>query len=233
MSPHPLDNPVWHSLASVHAGLAIRNGNTARYPRALAPFIAVGAADEQAGLQLAPLVEPDETAFLVGIAPPMPPGLQITHEASIVQMVCDSRLDTLPGPEITALSAAHRDDMLALIALVYPGYFRARTPELGNYLGIYCDGRLAAMAGERMHLQGYQEISAVCTHPDFQGRGLARLLVAALVNQIHDRGDIPFLHTEHDNLRARALYERLGFKLRNSIPIWSIQSRGGLPGPSA
>lgn len=232
MSPHPLDNPVWHSLTSVHAGFAIRNGNAARYPRALAPFIAVGIADEQAGQQLLPLVEEDETAFLVGLAPPLPPGLKIKHQASIVQMVCDSRLDTVSGPEITTLSATHRDDMLALIALVYPGYFRARTPELGNYLGIYCDGRLAAMAGERMHLEGYQEISAVCTHPDFQGRGLARQLVVALVNQIHDRGDIPFLHTEHDNLRARSLYERMGFTLRSSISIWGIQSRGNHPSPS-
>lgn len=225
MSPHPLDNPVWHSLTSAHASFAIRNGNAARYPRPLAPFIAVGVADEQAGQQLAQLIEEGESAFLVGLAPPMPPGLHIKHQALIVQMVCDSRLDSIPGPGITPLSTAHRDDMLALIALVYPGYFRARTPELGNYLGIYCDGMLAAMAGERMHLDGYQEISAVCTHPDFQGRGLARQLVVALVNQIHERGDIPFLHTEDDNLRARALYERLGFKLRSSVPIWNIQTQ--------
>jgi len=113
--------------------------------------------------------------------------------------------------------------VLALTALVYPHYFRARTMELGRYFGIYREGRLAAMIGERLGTDRHQEISAVCTHPDFVGQGHARRLLAWLSNDVLARGRLPFLHVSRDNDRAMRLYEQNGYQLRRTIPFWSLQ----------
>ena len=113
--------------------------------------------------------------------------------------------------------------MLALTALVYPHYFRARTMELGRYFGIYLDGRLAAMIGERLGTDGHTELSAICTHPDFTGRGFARRLTAWLGNDVLAQGRMPFLHVSHENARAKALYQRMGFRLRRDIGFWSLR----------
>jgi predicted GNAT family acetyltransferase len=143
--------------------------------------------------------------------------------ADLAQMVCTQRIPLVDGPEIIELSAAHRADVLALVALVYPHYFRERTMELGRYFGIYRDGRLAAMIGERLGTDAYQEMSAICTHPDFNGRGYARRLTAFLTNDTLDRGRTPFLHVSHENVRAKRLYEQLGYRLRRDIPFWSLR----------
>ena len=110
-------------------------------------------------------------------------------------------------------------DLLDLTARVYPHYFRPRTIAMGRYFGIYDGDRLAAMAGERMHCEGHREISAVCTHTDFLGRGQARRLIALSTNRILGAGERPFLHFSHENTRAKALYERLGFAFRSDVPL--------------
>ena len=94
---------------------------------------------------------------------------------------------------------------------------------MGRYLGIYVGGSLAAMAGERMRPDGHQEISAVCTNPSYTGRGYAQRLVAALNNDILDRGAQPFLHVSHENVRAKALYEHMGFRRRTDIPLRALR----------
>ena len=95
--------------------------------------------------------------------------------------------------------------------------------ELGRYFGIYQDGRLAAMIGERLATDAYQEMSAICTHPDFNGRGYARRLTALLTNDVLARGRTPFLHVSHANRRAKHLYEQLGYSLRRDIGFWSLR----------
>ena len=110
-----------------------------------------------------------------------------------------------------ALGAGDVPEMLELAAVTEPGPFFARTIELGLYLGIRDGGRLVAMAGERMLLDDYTEISAVCTAPSHQGRGYARSLMAALMHKVLDEGREPFLHVKQEN-GARLLYERLGFR---------------------
>lgn len=142
-------------------------------------------------------------------------------------MICPARIDAVDGPDIIELSEIHRVDVLALTTLVYPHYFRPRTMALGRYFGIYQDGRLSAMIGERMGMDDHQEISAVCTHPDFNGRGHARQLLAWLSNDNHDRGRLPFLHVSKDNLRAKRLYEQNGYLDRCEIPFWSLQRVDG------
>jgi predicted GNAT family acetyltransferase len=154
-------------------------------------------------------------ATLEGIAAKLPRQLTVTLEKNLVQMVCQTRVD-VPAGEIEAR-------MLALTALTHPGPFRSQTYTLGTYLGVRVDGRLAAMAGQRMHVPGYREISAVCTHPDFQGRGYARTLVAQLVAETFDRRLVPFLHVEEANARAQAVYRGLGFVERARLPLLVIE----------
>jgi predicted GNAT family acetyltransferase len=121
------------------------------------------------------------------------------------------------------LGAADVSAMLELTALTKPGPFFARTYELGQYFGIRDGDRLAAMAGERMRLDGFTEISAVCVHPDHRGKGYARLLIRALIKAIADRGETPFLHVFVSNLNAIALYERLGFAGRATLQVTMLQ----------
>jgi predicted GNAT family acetyltransferase len=139
-------------------------------------------------------------------------------------MVCETRVDVpAGGVEAFVLSEADVPEMVALTALTHPGPFRSQTYTLGTYLGVRVGGRLAAMAGQRMHVPGYREISAVCTHPDFQGRGYARMLVSRLVAETFDRGLVPFLHVEEANERAQALYVGLGFVERARLPLLVIE----------
>ena len=112
----------------------------------------------------------------------------------------------------SSFSVANADEMLALTELTKPGPFGKRTPELGTYLGIRDSGRLVAMAGERLRVPGFTEISAVCTHPEYQGHGFARMLISSVIRRTTARGDTPFLHVAQVNTRAIQVYEQLGFK---------------------
>ena len=122
------------------------------------------------------------------------------------------------------LGPAHADQAVALAALTRPGPFGPRTIELGEYFGCFEGGRLVAMAGERMHAGDLHEISGVCTHPDFQGRGLARRLVARLVRRQLARGETPFLHVMRDNAGAHGLYLRMGFR-DHAEPVVRVLAR--------
>lgn len=221
---HVLDNPIWSSLVSRHRAFARGDGRVARYPADVAPFLGIadGAGDVDAALDA--LVAPDESVYLLGARPPLPAGWRSGGPYSLAQMVCEAPVPDVDGPPITALTDAHRDDVLALTALVYPHYFRPRTMDLGRYFGIYDGGLLAAIIGERMATDDWQEISAVCTHPDCNGRGLARRLLAWLGNDILAAGRVPFLHVSNDNTRAKALYERNGYRTRIDIDFWSLQA---------
>jgi ribosomal protein S18 acetylase RimI-like enzyme len=217
-----LDNPVWQSLTTQHANLALTAGPAARYPAAIAPFAAVDDESGRAANQLTSLVGDGEAVFLVGVAPEAPPGWVLEPKKPIVQMVCGVQPPTLPGPVAMPMTAAQVKDMLALTDLVFPGFFRPRTLDMGDYYGIYDGHRLAAMAGERMRLDGYQEMSAVCTHPDYSGRGYAQYLLTLLSRRAFERGFTPFLHVYADNTRAIGVYRRIGFTDRTLLPLWLL-----------
>ena len=219
MKLHPLDNPVWSSLTSRHAALARRTVHAARYPAEVAPFAAVAAFDADAAEQLATLMQKDETVLFVGPSPPFAAGWRVEPLEHIAQMTCGSRLPVPDGPEVIALGAVHTADVLDLTSRVYPHYFRPRTVDMGRYFGIYDGARLAAITGERMRLDGHVELSAICTDPGYAGRGYAQRLVALLTNDILERGDLPFLHVSHRNVRAKGLYEHLGFRWRADIAL--------------
>ncbi len=225
MPSHILDNPFWSSLHSRHRDLAVCAGDAARYPAEFAPFLGIAQAEAQVSDAIESLVAPGESVYLLGVAPRLSDLWQLDAYRSLAQMVCAGSIANIDGPEVVELTEAHRADVLALTALVYPHYFRERTMALGRYFGIYQEGRLAAMIGERLGTQSHQEISAVCTHPDFNGRGYARRLVALLSNDNLERGRIPFLHVSHENQRAKSLYEQMGYHLRRDIPFWSLRRR--------
>lgn len=225
MPQESLDNPIWSALTSVQSHFALGGLHAKRYPAEVAPFIAVAEPSAAAARALAELVAPGETVNIVSVTPKLDAGWTLLATGNIVQMVWrdDALPPTVDSQDIEALGEADAADMLALTALVFPGYFRRRTPEMGAYFGIRHNSRFAAMTGERMKLPRYEEISAVCTHPDFTGRGYAARLVNHVVAQQLQRGIIPFLHVNENNARARGLYERLGFADRATLPLWLLK----------
>jgi GNAT superfamily N-acetyltransferase len=223
---HPLDSPVWTALSSLHRAVSLGSGVALRFPPDIAPFLGVpgpGPIDEAT---LEALVPPGDTVFLLGPAPAAPPGWALEHLGPLHQMVCEQKVLVAGGAPLRELGPAHHPAVLALTALVYPHYFRPRVTELGRYFGIFEGGRLAAMVGERMGAPGFRELSAVCSHPDFGGRGHARRLLTWLANDNLDKGLVPFLHVAPANARAVRLYLDNGFRVRAELQFWSLTRAG-------
>jgi predicted GNAT family acetyltransferase len=224
---HPLDRPVWASLRTFHEPLSIGTALARRFARDVNLF-ASAADDSPAALAaLAELVQPGEQVFVLQVPPiTVPAQCVAVKEAQGVQLLATrSLLGDMPFGGIEPLSDADAPEMLALARLTEPGPFLERTPTMGRFLGIRIDGRLAAMAGERLRLPGYTEVSGVCTHPDFRGRGLARRLSATVAAHIESRGEQPFLHAWRSNAAAIALYESLGFELRTEVNVAVLERR--------
>ena len=218
---HPLDSPVWASLTTHHAHLSEGNELARRFVPDVNLFAAAVDDTPAALAALAALVRPRETIFLVQVPEVVvPPGFEVVKMAKCVQMVAARRVPTEDTREdIRLLTEEDAPEMLALATLTEPGPFVARTHVMGTFHGIRINGRLAAMAGERMRFPGYTEVSGVCTHPDFRGRGLARCLSAAATAHIEARGEQAFLHSWTSNHAAISLYEGLGFELRTEVNV--------------
>jgi ribosomal protein S18 acetylase RimI-like enzyme len=215
-----LDNPAWHALSTVHASFAEGDALAKRYPREVGPLAAVNEPSPNAYQSLARIIGSGDVAGLVYGSPLTPPSdFTVLRAMEVGQMVCASPAVVEPEHGIERLDQGWIKEMLSLTELTQPGPFGPRTPELGLYLGVIESGRLVAMAGVRVQFPGFSEISAVCTHPDFRGRGYARSLVSALVIEIIRRGDIPFLHVRMDNADAMHVYEKLGFRLRKTMHL--------------
>jgi ribosomal protein S18 acetylase RimI-like enzyme len=230
MSSSLLDNPIWSSLATEHSQLAHGTAMAKRYAADVAPFAAIEAANAAAAADLASIVKEGESVYWVAVAPGIDERWTLLSSSRIVQMVWRAERFMAPDTtEIVRLTARDAEDMLALTTAVFPGFFRRRTPEMGGYYGIHEMNVLAAMAGERMRITGHQEISAVCTHPEFTGRGYAARLVNYVTHLIRSRGLTPFLHVGEANARARELYLRLGFVERALLPMWYVRRTNVAP----
>lgn len=169
---------------------------------------------------LGALAPPGESVYVLQVpAIAIPPQLTLVKSAVGVQMVATRTVRAATAEDIVPLGEADAPEMLALATLTEPGPFFGQTYRMGRFLGIRIDGRLAAMAGERFHFPGYTEVSAVCTHPDFRGRGFARRLSAVVAARIEARAEVPFLHAWKTNTPAIALYESLGFERRAEVNV--------------
>ena len=221
-----LDNPVWHALRGAHRGFALAGVDTptpraARYRPDVTSFAAVDDVhDPHAWAQLAHLMPPGDRAAVIAPADAVPPGWQTPMVLRAVQMMDDgSAPDVRPTPSIVELTTDDVPAMLELADLTKPGPFGAATIELGGYVGVRDGTRLVAMTGHRLRPPGWIEISAVCTHPDHRGRGLARALVTASRAAIRRAGAAAFLHVLQDNTSAIGLYESMGFARRADLTI--------------
>lgn len=220
---HPLDRPVWSALTTRLAPLAIRaeqgGGAALRLDPDIGVFVAAadGSADSRAALDDlcrrhpgAGLVEPEGMPIAAVL-----PDLPVVSRAPCVQMTAAALTPDAPGElDVLTLSGADADEMLALATLTRPGPFRKGTLRLGGFVGVRREGRLIAMAGERMKVDGFSELSGVCTHPDFRGQGLAGALSRIVVDRILARGEQAFLHAYAEHVATIAFYEGLGFSIR-------------------
>jgi len=207
-----LDNIVWHTLTGPHARFATGERGARRYAPGFSPIVGFADQREPDFPALAEHCEPGEHFYCDGWSGAAPAGWRVEAETTMFKMVWRAALPPDDPPaKARPLEAKHAGQALALAQLTRPGPFGLRTIELGDYLGVFEDERLVAMAGERMHAGTLREISGVCTHPDHQGRGIARRLMSALVRRQMQRGQTPFLHVMADNAVARQLYARMGF----------------------
>ena len=223
---HPLDRPVWSALTSQQAGLALGDERALRMSPEYGPFAAAADASPESQAALAAF-EPDEQGLWLvepdAVQPP--PGMTIRTQARCCQMIADQITAGEPRFEVTALTDADAPEMLTLARLTRPGPFSVRTHRLGDFIGVRLDGRLAAMAGERMKLDGFTEVSGVCTHPDYRGRGYAGGLMRLVTRRILERGETAFLHAYESNTGAIELYKSLGFVLRDTVTL-TVLTRG-------
>ncbi|GAA2602086.1 GNAT family N-acetyltransferase [Dactylosporangium fulvum] len=221
-----LDSPVWAALSGPHRRFAETVGQAARYQPDVSPFVAVApTAGPGVWDDVAKLVGPGSAVTVTGTAPPPPADWEVVMDLAGVQLV-DVSLAAAPDPAAVVLTAADVPEILDLVARTQPGPFLRRTVELGTYLGIRHEGRLVAMAGERLRPPGWTEISAVCTDAEFRGRGLATRLVRAVAAGIRARGEQPFLHTSASNTGAIRLYESIGFRLRRRTRFRAVRVPG-------
>ncbi|WP_280460839.1 GNAT family N-acetyltransferase [Nocardia carnea] len=212
-----LDDPVGESLRGQHARLSRWVGSAGSYLPEVASFVAMGNdPDEQAWEDLARLVGRGEIADMFSCPARPPADWEPVFALDGRQMIGPEQWSG-PGADVVELGADNVPEMLDLIARTQPGPFRTRTHELGTYLGIREQGRLVAMAGERLRPPGWTEVSAVCTAPEARGKGYAAGVIGELVARIVARGERPFLHVVETNTGAIALYERLGFRTRTQV----------------
>jgi|SRR5580698_4709139 predicted GNAT family acetyltransferase len=214
---HLLDNVIWNALRTSQAHLGSSRGTASKFHRDVSLLAGLSEPTDEAYDSLATLVDEGERVGLFLEEDPEPPAnWKIVASIPLLQMIHENGKSPAPAdsgvPVFHQLGEADVPEMLVLTKLTKPGPFATRTREMGDYFGIRNDGALVAMAGERLKLPGFTEISAVCTHPEHLGEGHARRLIALLLGRIQGRGEQAFLHVREDNTRAVQLYERMGFR---------------------
>jgi predicted GNAT family acetyltransferase len=217
MTAHPLDRVVWNAFTCRQAHLALRDGDALRVDPDFGLFVATADHAPETLTALSRLIHahPGEVGIVERFDPPAIPGTMVTRRAVLNQMVAKTLARPKPVDfEILPLTDADSPQMVALATLTAPGPFFSRTHQLGQFVGVKVDGRLVAMAGERMQPEGFTEVSAVCAHPDHRGKGYAAKLMLHVAHNIVARGETPFLHSYDHNAGAIALYEALGFRFR-------------------
>jgi ribosomal protein S18 acetylase RimI-like enzyme len=225
---HILDNPVWEALSTEDARLNCGNDAVRYFAEDVSPFVGMKHWDDH-DLAILEKELPSDRSFSVMIADQVriPACFEIVFTTPLYQMVC-TRFQPIFDSSLSMRQLGDADvpAMLELTSLTKPGPFLQHTIDFGNYVGIYQNGELLAMAGERLHVNGYTEMSAVCTHPAHLGKGYASHLMSHACETVIQQGNIPFLHVKQDNTRAIAKYEHLGFSIRSAFYFAVIRRRG-------
>ncbi|WP_109477029.1 GNAT family N-acetyltransferase [Paraburkholderia sp. C35] len=219
-----LDRPIWTALTTRQAHLGQGDALARRYHPDVAPFAALASETPEAYEALHHVLQPGQQVALLSLTPLAAiDSLHVNQVGTLYQMVA-MRDDTQNADvsDVIRLSAVDSPEMLALAQKTKPGPFGPRTHEMGNYIGIRDQGRLVAMAGERMRIDGYVEISAVCVDDEWRGKGIAGRLINILRKEIAQRAETPFLHVFSNNTTAIQLYERLGFETRREFLLYRL-----------
>ncbi len=216
-----LDNPVWFSLSESHKSFAIEYDSIKFYHPDYCPFGGFKQI-ENTSIYISQYSMLVDNFFMVGEKPVFSNSLKLKNELVCLQMVCYHIIDIGIHEDIVELDKKHKDHLFKLVNLMQPGYFKKKTFLLGNYYGIFNKNKLIAVAGERMKMNEYAEVSAIVTHPGHTGKGYAKQLIAHTVNNIFNQRRIPYLHVLETNVGAINLYEKLGFKTRRKISVWNI-----------
>jgi predicted GNAT family acetyltransferase len=221
----PLAHAVWSFLTGAGAPITLRAEGALRLDPDFGLFAALDDARPQTLEAMAGHLRAHGPAlFMQADAPPPVPGSRVVSQSEGVQMVADRPPERpIPDFEITPLTGDDAPEMLALATLTRPGPFARRTHQLGRFVGVREDGRLVAMAGERLHMPDFTEVSGVCTHPDHRGRGYAAGLMHHVAEEIRTRGETPFLHAYAANTGAIALYESLGYRVRRTVLVTVLE----------
>ncbi|MGV1792322.1 GNAT family N-acetyltransferase [Rhizobium sp. A37_96] len=221
---HILDRPVWNALRTAHASLAEGSERARRYPPSIVPFAAAADNSAESLEALAELPVGEDVMAIVEAAPiTVSQGLTVLSSASLVQMMAGHPFERVSDSRIELLTEDDAADMLALATQTKPGPFTLRAQSLGAFWGVKIEGRLVAMAGQRMRQPGFAELSGLCTHPDFQGRGLGSLLFRFVAGEISARDETAYLHAYAANKPAIALYEAMGFRLRSDMSLCVVK----------
>jgi len=221
-SSHILDNPIYHSLVSIHSSFNLGNENVAFFPPEIMPMVGAPRWDSDVQPTILSSLPKGVDSFIVlhreriSIEPSL---AETLFEGIGVQMVC---FDVAPfdfsGFSIQALDSTHVPAMLALTKLTQPGPFVKNTINFGSFVGILKDGDLVAMGGERLQLpcvnNKFSEVTSICVHPEYQRKGYGRAIITHICNRIKQRGDIPFLHCRQSKTGAIGMYEKVGFRKR-------------------
>jgi ribosomal protein S18 acetylase RimI-like enzyme len=218
-----LDRPIWSALTTSQKHLAEGGSRALRYPVDMTPFADVVDMSAESFAALGDLMAPSQVAALFTLEPLVSPaGFKVVLAETGEQMIGSPADSPLRGAEIVRLGAADVPAMIELTTLTKPGPFAVRTHELGTFLGIRDGRKLVAMTGERMKPGKFVEMTAVCVHPDYRGRGYAQALLAAVARQIEARGEIPFLHVFSSNASAIALYQRQGMRIHRRAYVTAL-----------
>ncbi len=229
---HVLNNPVWNALNSGNCGLAYGTEEVKYFAADVSPFVGFAVPTQPAFEALRALVPAGQRLGIISAeTPDVPPSWQVVQRMAVWQMVQAQLVQAQPaggaagGPRLLPLGPEHVPAMLALTKRTNPGPFLGNTLAFGHYAGIFEGDALVAMAGQRLHAPPYAEISAVCTHPDYLGRGYASHLLRHQARRIRAAGGTPFLHVKTDNATAIKVYQTLGFAIRREMSICIVQQK--------
>lgn len=229
MAPHVLDNPVWAALNSRQSEFAIGDDRAKRFPKDMSIFAGLAEYDASGFSSLLSLLDVNDSVAVVTPQPIRPsPDLVMSLNSPVVQMVAEAPIECASDTECTPLNRDHIDEVMRLVDLTKPGPFGIRTIDMGQYFGIWEGKQLVAMAGERMRLDGYTEISAVCTHPDHRGRKYSSILIHKLSERIREAQRVPFLHAFEENVSAIRVYEKLGFTKRSVVHVTGLRAASAM-----